>query len=106
MYNGKRVLTMYDPPHLLKNIRNDKLWLCICKRQNCLPIFCRFLLLDSTLPIRVAPKLTLKHINLPMSSKISVKLTAQVLSHSVAAGITTLVSLDAFPKMQCQLLWS
>ena len=33
-----------------------------------------------------------------MFSKLSVKLATQVLSHSVAAGITTLVSLGAFQE--------
>ena len=40
----------------------------------------------------MASKLTLKHIDL------SVKLATHLLSHSVAAGITTLVSLCVFPE--------
>lgn len=43
-------------------------------------------------------KLTLIQINLPMFSKLSVKLAAQVLSYSMVVGITTLVSLRTFPK--------
>lgn len=100
MYNGKRILAMYDPPHLLKNIRNnlkssgyafgeDKVaWQYIVDFYN----------RDSKLPIRMAPKVSKKHIDLSMFSKLSVKLAAHILSHSDAAGITTLVSLGAIPE--------
>ena len=49
----------------------------------------------SSLPICMAPKLTEKHINLPPFSAMGVKLATQVLSHTVAAGITTLCALKA-----------
>ena len=42
--------------------------------------------LDSRSPIRMAPKLTRKHIDLPAFTNMRVKLATQVLSHSVAAG--------------------
>ena len=45
----------------------------------------------------MTPKLSKKHINLPMFSKLGVKLATQVLSHSVAAGISTHVSFGALP---------
>ncbi len=41
----------------------------------------------------MAPKLKEKHITLPPFSAMRVSLVAQVLSHSIAAGITTLVAL-------------
>ena len=47
--------------------------------------------------IKMAPKLTEQHIYLPMFTKMRVRLAAQVLSHSVAAGITTLARLNHLP---------
>ena len=46
----------------------------------------------------MAPKLSDKHIILAPCSKMGVNLAVQVLSHSVAAGISTLVSLGHLPK--------
>ena len=88
-----------DPPHLIKNVRNnlkkhglqvhghDVKWKYIEELFN----------LDVTFPIRMAPKLTSKHIELPPFSSMRVKLATQVLSHSVAAGISTLSILGRLP---------
>ena len=50
---------------------------------------------DSKQVVILAPKLTNRHINLPPFANMRVQLAAQVLSHSVAAGIYTHVSLGA-----------
>ena len=47
--------------------------------------------------IRMAPKLTDRHIILPPFSAMHVNLAAQTLSHSVAAGINTLCTLNYLP---------
>ena len=47
------------------------------------------------LPIRVSPKITDKHVNPNGFSKMKVNLAAQVISHSVAAGLSTYVALHA-----------
>ena len=52
---------------------------------------------DKTMSIRMAPKLKDKHIILPPFSAMRVNLAAQVLSHSVAAGINTLCALKHLP---------
>ena len=52
---------------------------------------------DKTMSIRMAPKLTDRHIILPPFSAMHVKLAAQTLSHSVAAGINTLCTLNYLP---------
>ena len=87
---------MYDQQHLLKNVRNNLKssdfligedhikWTYIEDFYN----------RDSKLPIRMAPKLTQKHIVLPPFTKMRVSLAAQTLSHSVAAGISTLSALE------------
>ena len=46
----------------------------------------------------MAPKLKDKHIDLLPFSTIHVNLAAQVLNHSVASGISTLVSLKHLPE--------
>ena len=94
---GRKLFMMYDPPHLMKSIRNnfkrhgykygtdDVSWRYIEK----------FYEMDAALPIRMAPKLTKRHIAVPAFADLSVKLAVQVLSHTVAAGITTMVRLKA-----------
>ena len=47
--------------------------------------------------IRMAPKLTDRHIILPSFSAMCINLAAQTLSHSVAAGINTLCTLNYLP---------
>ena len=94
-----KVDVMYDPPHLVKNIRNN------LKKHgfniNGLKILWQYIEAfyqhDSQLQIRMAPRLTAKHINLPPFAFLRVKLTTQVLSHSVAAGMCTLSSLGKLP---------
>jgi len=53
---------------------------------------------DSKLPIMIAPKLTQKHVKLPPFSNLRVKYATNVLSHSVAAHITTMAHLGSLPK--------
>lgn len=94
--NNQKILFMYDPPHLLKNIcnnfKNNSIYvngsLCTCDHVK---TFCHF---DRKSLVRLAPKLMEKHLTLAAFSKISVKLAAQVLSHSVAAGMSSLAQLD------------
>ena len=91
-HNNDSIYVMYDPPHLLKNIRNN------LKKHgflhNGLPVKWKYIEefyeFDKQGPIRMAPKLTDDHLDLPMFTKMRVNLAAQVLSHSVAAGISTL----------------
>ena len=99
-HNGHRVYTLYDPPHLLKSVRNNLKNKGFCYDGDLLQWqhIRKFSEADAKLPIRMAPKLTPKHINVPPFAHLSVKLATQVLSHSVAAGITTMVSLGALPK--------
>ena len=52
---------------------------------------------DKVMSIKMAPKLTDRHITLPPFPATRVNLAAQVLSHSVAAGSNTLCSLKEMP---------
>ena len=91
-HNDSTIFAMYDPPHLLKNIRNNlkRSGFQVMNEQVSWKYVEQFYDIDSSLPIRMAPKLTAKHINLPPFTAMRVSLATQVLSHSVAAGITTL----------------
>ena len=53
---------------------------------------------DKAQPIQMAPKLKDKHINLPPFTAMCVNLAAQVLSHSVAAGLATMVTFKKLPS--------
>ena len=91
-HNDAKVFVMYDPPHLLKNVRNnfkkhgytidgnDILWTHLIDFHE----------KDSSKPIRMAPRLTRRHIELPPFAPLRVGLAAQVLSHSVASGMAVM----------------
>ena len=100
MFNDKRILAVYDPPHLLKNIRNNlkKSGFTCGDVSISWDYIVSFYQHDSQQLIRMAPRVTEKHINLPMFSKLRVKLAAQIISHSVAAGINSMVSLGGLPQ--------
>eukprot|EP00794_Sanderia_malayensis_P008345 gene8345-9246_t len=90
---------IYDPPHLIKSIRNNLLkynfeYGFYVAKWNDIKNFYRQ---DEKQKIRLAPKLTEKHFNLTGFSKMKVKLATQVLSHTVAAAIYTYVSLQGLP---------
>lgn len=95
-----KVYVLYDPPHLIKNVRNNfkKHGFTIHGESVLWEHVRDFYEADSKLPIRMAPKVTYKHINLPPFAPLRVKLATQVMSHSVAAGISTMCSLGALPN--------
>jgi hypothetical protein len=92
LHNGRIIHVFYDPPHLLKNIRNNlkKSGFTVEDNNITWKYVEQFYAIDSSLPIRMAPRLSYKHVSLPPFTAMKVSLAAQVLSHSVAAGITTL----------------
>ena len=96
----KKYFTIYDPPHLLKSVRNKLMKYNfgfdnkIARWKDIINFYKK----DEKLPTRLAPKLTEKHLDPNGFSKMRVKLAAQVLSHSVAAAIYTYVSLGALPS--------
>jgi len=95
----EKIYYMFDTPHLLKTNRNilhehnyvysDKIasWKYIED----------FYTIDKKAQFRAAPKLTDSHINPNNFEKMKVKYAAQVLSHSVSAGINTYVTLGFLP---------
>ena len=95
----QKVYLLYDPPHLVKNVRNNlrKHGFIVDGKAVSWDYIKSFWEADSKLPIRMAPRLTFRHINLPPFAPLRVKLATQVLSHSVASGISTYCHFQALP---------
>ena len=99
-HNGKEIIVFFDPPHLLKNIRNNM------KRTGYIvngdavswdhiqALFAR----DRSDRWRLCHKLTEAHIDIPPLKQMKVSLAAQVLSHSVSAAIKHMVNSGDLPK--------
>lgn len=99
-HNQNKIYVLYDPPHLLKNTRNNlkKTGYLVNEHDIEWGYIEEFFHLDSKNSVRMAPKLTRKHLRLSGFSALRVRLATQVLSHSVAAGISTMVTLQALPE--------
>jgi hypothetical protein len=93
--NDEDIHFFYDTPHLIKNIRNNlrKSGFIVDSQPVLWKFIQQFYEIDSSHPIRLAPKLSSKHINLPPFKAMSVKLATQVLSHSLGSGISLLSSI-------------
>ncbi|PAA60200.1 hypothetical protein BOX15_Mlig018125g3 [Macrostomum lignano] len=91
---GEPVYVIVDIPHCLKNTRNALMKNDIkfneCKLAKWQHLI-QFYQNDSGPSLRLASKLTDAHFSLALGQKMKVSLAAQVLSHSVASGIRTLV---------------
>ena len=96
--NNNNIYLFYDPPHLLKNIRNNfkKHNYILNEEEISWNYLVNFYNYDKQTEIRMAPKLTDDHFELPYNRKMKVNLAAQVLSHTVAAGINTMIRSKEF----------
>ena len=105
--HGKQYFTIFDPPHLLKSIRNNLMkYQFLFDGKTATWSDKTFFKREQTLTIRTAPKLTHRHISPPPFGKMKVILATQVFSHSVSAGIYTYTTLgglhaDAIGTAQC-----
>ena len=90
---------MSDPPHLLKNIRNNMKKHGYSMGENSISWdhVQTFYEVDTSKPIRMAPKLTKNHITLPPLKGLMVYLAAQVLSHTVASGLALMAQWELIP---------
>ena len=88
---------MFDPPHLLKSVRNNLMKHNFDVRGKLVKwqYISEFYEADRKQTVKLAPKLTPKHIDLPPFANMRVRFATQVLSHSVAAGIYTHVAFGA-----------
>ena len=87
--SGNVVYVLNDPPHLIKNVRNNLLRYdfliddAVVSFEHIATLF----ELEQANVLRFVPKLTKGHIEMNNFKKMNVKLATQVLSHSVASGI-------------------
>lgn len=81
--NGKSLHVLYDPPHLLKNICNNlkKSGFMVGDNRVDWSHILTYFEIDSSLPIRMAPRLTERDIELPAFS--SMKVRRMVISSSL-----------------------
>ena len=93
---GKKYFVIFDPPHLLKSVRNNllKYKLEFGHKTASWDDIKSFYQREHKLAIRMAPKLTEKHIDPNGFLKMRVKLVSQIFSHSVAAGIYAYASMN------------
>ncbi len=93
--DGIRVFCLWDPPHLIKNIRNN--WrhhgFALDGDEITWGILEDLYAYDSRQEIRLCCRLTKKHVHLPPFASMRVRFATQVLSHSVAVGIKTLADI-------------
>lgn len=94
LLNGKRILTIFDTPHLLKSLRNnfmnDKLKIYVRGRRICWSDITQAYAIDrSSFTTRAMLKITDKHLHPTTFQKMRVKFAAQVFSNSVFAAILT-----------------
>ena len=97
---GERIFVVYDPPHLIKCVRNNFrnrgfisdgrhiLWKYVGQLYE----------FDKDNSVRIAPRLSARHLNPGPFGLMRVNLAVQVMSHSVASGISTLCKLNEMPK--------
>ena len=97
--DGNKVIVFWDPPHLLKNIRNNLKNNGFSFQQH--KISWRhiesFYLQDCKTGVRVAPKLRKRHMKLPSFKTMHVRTACQTLSQSVAKGIKLYIALGFLP---------
>ena len=100
--NENKVFVFYDPPHLLKSVRNNlqKHNFMLDDHILCWSYLQKLYQIESskTTMLRLAPKLTQRHIDLPAFSKMKVKRAAQVFSNTVQAAMLTYICSGDLPS--------
>lgn len=97
--DGQKIYMIHDVPHLMKLIRNNlkKHRFRYGQKTANWKHIKKFWDLDKTRVPRMCPKLTKYHFDLTSFSKMKVKLATQVFSHSVYAGMLTMITLHLLP---------
>ena len=95
-----RIHIIFDPPHIIKSVRNNLMRHNINIDGNIVSWnHIRMLYeLDKCNPIRLAPKLTDKHLDPGAFLKMRVNLATQVLSHQVATALSLCVTANILPS--------
>ena len=104
MHGDNKIFAMYDPPHLLKSIRNNLKahGMTLDDDEIKWSYIKEFYDYDTAKAkgIRMAPKLGEAHFSMSNSSgnKMSVPLAAQILSHTVGAGMNVMIETGRLPQ--------
>ena len=96
---GRKLFFLADVPHIIKNlksalIRQDIVW--NGEKVNVEPIK-ELAKLDSTVPLKLAPKLKLHHLATSHFDKMKVSSANHVISNSVSAGLCTMIEQKTMP---------
>ncbi|KAK9736436.1 Transposase protein [Popillia japonica] len=93
--NNKEIIAIYDPPHLLKGIRNNLLTKDLIWKQDKKVVTAKwsdiekaYLIDAASGDIRALPRITERHVNPQKLKKMKVSYCTQVFSQSMAAAIT------------------
>lgn len=99
---NRRVVCTFDPPHILKCIRNLLLKndLYFKNNSNCVKFeyYCKLYEEDSKLDPRRCPKLTKDHLNPKGKVKMRVSKATQLMSNHTADGMLSLVDAKVLPR--------
>ena len=101
----EKIYFFYDRPHLLKNFRNNLRKYDFVINENSVikwHYIEEFYKRDNAMSLRLAPKLSAKHIYCNTFKRMRVCLATQVFSQSVATGIHTYAKLGALPSEASQ----
>lgn len=99
IHNNKKHFLMFDPPHLIKSVRNNLIKYSLKFGQDVATwndieiVYYK----DSSLPIRSTLKLTERCIHPNNFQKLKVKLATQVMCHTVADAICMYVCVGSLP---------
>ncbi|KAJ3641856.1 hypothetical protein Zmor_028327 [Zophobas morio] len=97
---NKEIFYVFDPPHLVKAVRNNMLLNSFCwdDKKTCWQYIVDFYNRDKNLTNRCAPRLTNAHIAPGKFEKMRVKYATQVLSATVAGSLHTYIELKGLPE--------
>ena len=99
LHNGKKIIYLFDPPHLIKAVRNNLLKHDfhfdgkVASWDDIKTVYHR----DKQQSLRCCPKLTQKHISPNGFTKMKVKYATQVMSHTVGSTLCMYIALGALP---------
>lgn len=105
-----KISFIYDPPHLLKSLRNNllKYNLLYKNREIKWKYICDAIESENPLKLKLLPKLTSRHIKLDNpSDRMKVKFATQFFSHSVHTAMVVLQALneiDAYSKYTAEFV--
>ncbi|KAI5636936.1 transposase protein domain-containing protein [Phthorimaea operculella] len=108
LINGDEIVPLYDPPHLLKGLRNNLMTKNLKyedKGKTKTAKWSHLQLLLKENPgykgVRILPKLTENHVNPEKMNKMKVKYASQIFSQTVATNMGYLADKGILPK-ECQ----